>query len=219
MEAADRELRANGIAGPRRKTALDLLTVLLEAAPSHSFTIEDLGRTSSHAPVGRCVSFCAILMRSGSWRATPISSIHIAHGVPKPVADRLAEIARFERTLIDALEPDLLAAPAHGCHRQPAATRAGPPRPGGQSGHRPDQVVRLLRALAMDGRRDLDEMPPLELRQVDRERIHLTLHGDMDALREASSRRQAVASLLVKGADPSPREGRAGRGLFRFPSR
>ena len=71
----------------------------------------------------------------------------------------------------------------------------------------------------MDGRRDLDEMPPLELRQVDRERIHLTLHGDMDALREASSRRQAVASLLVKELTRRLEKGARGARPFRFPSR
>ena len=196
VEAAEGELRANGVAGPRRKTAVHLLTVLLEAAPSHSFTIEDLADIISR-PGWQVRQLLRDLDAIGLLARDTNLVVYIAHGVPNPVADRLAEIARFERTLIDALEPDLLAAPPTGVTVN-LRRLAQDLRDRGQSGHRPDQVVRLLRALAMDGRRDLDEMPPLELRQVDRERIHLTLHGDMDALREASSRRQAVASLLVK---------------------
>jgi ATP-dependent DNA helicase RecQ len=193
---AERKLRANGVSGPRLNTAMALLTVLLEAPPSHAFTIEDLGDLISR-PGWQVRQLLRDLDAMGLVARDTNLVVHIGHGVQNPVAERLADMAQFERTLIDVLADDLATAPPTGVVIN-LRRLAQDLRDQGRTGHRPDQVIRLLRALAMDGRRDLDDMPPLQVRQVDRERIHLTLNGPVEALREASRCRQSVASLIVK---------------------
>ena len=200
--------------GRASKTALDLLTVLLEAAAEPQFHHRGSGRHHLTPPVGRCVSFCAIFDAIGglSWRANTNLVIHIAHGVPKPVADRLAEIARFERTLIDALEPDLLAAPPTGVTVNLRRSRAGPPRPGAERaparpggapvararhGRTPRSPTRDAAAGTAAGRPGTHS--------PDASRRHGRTAGSVE---QAASRREPTG----EGADPSPREGRAGRG-------
>jgi ATP-dependent DNA helicase RecQ len=83
----------------------------------------------------------------------------------------------------------------------------------GHTGHRPDQLVRLLRSLAMDGRRDLEETPPISVRPVDRERVHITLHSSIDALRQTAERRHSVASLIVAHLESRLEKGARGSAL------
>jgi ATP-dependent DNA helicase RecQ len=193
---AERELRAHGIVPPRLGPAMALLTQLLEAAPSESFTVDDLADLISR-PAWQVRQILRDLDAMGLIVRDTNLVIHVAEGVQNPVAQRLADISAFERVLIDALEPDLATAPPGGVVVN-LRRLAQDLRDRGHSGHRPDQVVRLLRALARDERRDLIDEPPLDVRPVGRERIHIRLRSTIAALREASLRRQAVASLIVK---------------------
>ena len=192
---AEDELRANGVTGPRLAVALALLTVLLEAAPDDSFSIDDLAdRISRHSWQVR--EILRALDRMGIIARDTNLVLYVAHAVQNPVSGRLATTASLEHALLDVLEPELASAPPSGFIVN-LRRLAQDMRDRGKKGHRPDQLVRLLRSLSQDGRRDLEETPPISLRPVDRERVHLSLHGTVEDLRRMAERRHAIAGLIV----------------------
>jgi ATP-dependent DNA helicase RecQ len=211
VQEADRELRANGVSGPRLKTAVALLAVLLEAAPNDSFTIEDLADLISRTG-WQVRELLRDLDRVGIIARDTNLVVYIAHGVKNSASERLVAISALERTLLEALEPDLSAAPPSGVVIN-LRRLAQDLRDRGHYGHRPDQLVRLLRSLSKDGRRDIDESPPISVRPIDRERVHITLHGDVEALRQAAERRHSVSSLIVSELESRLEKGARGSAL------
>ena len=207
-EEADCELRANGVSGPRLEVTLKLLSRLLEAPPDASFTIEDLGDEIGRSGT-QVRQMLRDLDRMGLIHRDTNLVCHLAHGVQNPVSERLRDAMVMERMLLDVLEPDLLAASPSGVplNLRPVAQAM---RDRGLSGPRPDQLVRLLRAMSMDGRRDLDDTPPISLRAAGRERVHITLHDSLDDLRRIVETRHRVAGMLV--ADLERRLPRGARG-------
>ena len=110
-QEAERELHAHGVTGPRFHAAIALLKVFLEATPTDSFTIEDLADTISRTG-WQVRELLRELDRMGMIARDTNLVLYISHGVQNPSSERLARAAEFERTLLDALEPDLISAPA-----------------------------------------------------------------------------------------------------------
>jgi ATP-dependent DNA helicase RecQ len=195
VAAAEAELLSNGIGRQRLKVALSLVTVLLEAAPSSSFTIEDLGDLIGRSSwqvrdLLRDLDRIGILVRDTNL------VVHVAHGVRQPVTERLKSMSDLEMAMLSALHEDFQAAPSEGVVVN-LRRLAQDVRNGGTTDHRPDHLVRLLRSLGHDGRRDLDQLPPITMRSIDRERVHLTLHAKYEDILDVVKRRHAVASLIV----------------------
>jgi hypothetical protein len=126
---------------------LKLLTHLLEAPSDASFTIEDLG-----GEIGRSGTQVRQMLRDldrmGLIHRDANLVCHLAHGVQNPVFERLRDAMMLERTLLDVLEPDLLAASPSGLPLNLRSV-AQAMRDRGLSGPRPDQLVRLLRAMSI----------------------------------------------------------------------
>jgi ATP-dependent DNA helicase RecQ len=195
-QSAEVELAANGIVGQRQKTALALLTVLLDAPSQASFTMDAIGELISR-PVSAVRALLRDLDQMGIIKRDTNLVISIAHSVANSVKDRLARVARFELALLDALKDELMAAPPEGI-RFNLRRLAQSMRDNGLKGHRLDHIISLLRALSQDARRDLNEIPPISFRPVDRERVHLTLHSSFNDLHSTAVRRHTVATLIVE---------------------
>ncbi len=208
---AESELRANGVAAARVKAALSILTVLLEAAPTESFTIDDIADIVSRSG-WQVREILRDLDRIGLIARDTNLVVYIAHGVQNPSRDKLARVASLERAMLDALQTDLATAPPEGVVIN-LRRLAQDLRDRGQNGHRPDQLLRLLRTLATDGRRDLEEIPPIGMRPIDRERVHLVLNGTFDELRNVADRRHSVASMIAANLESKLEKGAQGGSL------
>ncbi|MCY4208891.1 MAG: RecQ family ATP-dependent DNA helicase [Roseovarius sp.] len=198
LEEASSELEANGITGPRAKTALSLLKMLIESPPTDSFTI---GNT---AEAIRCEEWqVRQILRDldaiGLIRHDSNLVIYMAHGVHNPLNDRLGRAMTLEKSVLDALKTQLEKNPRSIVNLRVLAQeiRDGGIQDGRKVEFRPDEIVRVLRSLSSDEKRDLEAMPPISFNFLDRERVKIAANKDFDNVRTASNTRHVVATAIA----------------------
>ena len=189
---AKRDLRAN-----YRASLLAIAKALIEADPDEGISTDELVGVSSLTPEAvRHAMFDLEELGVSSNETALTAFVHV--GAPRPSRKRLADAAALEEALIEALQeaaPDLAVGEASTLHLRLLTQRL---KDAGHEQALPEQVWRLLRGIAADGRGDGSGKGNLGLRRRDQETVRVTLQRNWQVLAETALRRRTAAQRLLE---------------------
>ena len=189
---AKRELRAD-----YRASLLAIAKALIEADPDEGISTDELVGTSGLTPEAvRHAMFNLEELGIASNDTALTAFVHV--GAPRPSHKRLEDAAALERALVEVLRevaPDLQEGEASTLHLRVATARL---KAAGHAEALPEQVWRLLRGIAADGRGDGSGKGSLGLRRRDQETVRVTLQRSWGDLAETAARRRSAAQRLLE---------------------
>ena len=189
---AKRELRAD-----YRASLQNIAKALLEADPDEGISTDELVGVSGLTPEAVRHAMFDLEELGVSSNDTALTAF-VHAGAPRPSRKRLAEAAALEQALIEALRetaPDMQEGDASTLHLRIITQRL---KDAGHARALPEQVWRLLRGIAADGRGEGSGKGSLGLRRRDRETARVTLQRPWQALAETALRRRSAAQCLLK---------------------
>ena len=189
---AKRELRADYHA-----SLLAIAKALIEADPDEGISTDELVGVSGLTPEAvRHAMFDLEELGVSSNDTALTAFVHV--GVARASRKRLAEAVALEQALIEALQeeaPDMRVGEASTLHLRLITQRL---KDAGHAQALPEQVWRLLRGIAADGRGEGSGKGSLGLRRRDQETVRVTLQRSWQVLAETASRRRTAAQCLLK---------------------
>ena len=188
---AKRERRAG-----YRNQLLAIVRALIEADPDEGISTDELVGVSGLKPEAvRKAMFDLEALGIASNDTALTAFVHV--GAPRPSRKRFSEAAALEVALIEALQetaPDLQVGDASNLHLRLVTQRL---KDAGHAQALPEQVWRILRSIAGDGRDVGGGKGSLELRRADSETVRVTLNRHWKALAETALRRRSGAERLL----------------------
>ena len=184
---------------PRKDYRAKLLSIakaLVEANPDEGISTDELVGVSGLSPEAvRHAMFDLETLGIASNDTALTAFVHV--GVRRPSRRRLSDAASLEVALIEALReaaPDMQEGDASVLHLRVVTQRL---KDAGHAQALPEQVWRILRGLAADGRDDGGGKGSLGLRRADSETVRVTLQRSWKALAETALRRRSAAERLL----------------------
>ena len=188
---AKRERRAG-----YRNQLLAIVRALIEADPDEGISTDELVGVSGLKPEAvRKAMFDLEALGIASNDTALTAFVHV--GAPRPSRKRFSEAAALEVALIEALQetaPDLQVGDASNLHLRLVTQRL---KDAGHAQALPEQVWRILRSIAGDGRDEGGGKGSLGLRRADSETVRVTLNRHWKALAETALRRRSGAERLL----------------------
>ena len=188
---AKRELRAG-----YRDQLLAIAKALIEADPDEGISTDELVGVAGLKPEAvRKAMFDLEALGIASNDTALTAFVHV--GPPRPSRKRFSEAAALEVALIEALQetaPDLQVGAASNLHLRLVTQRL---KDAGHAQALPEQVWRILRSIAGDGRDEGGGKGSLGLRRADSETVRVTLNRPWKALAETALRRRSGAERLL----------------------
>ena len=188
---AKRELRAG-----YRDQLLDIAKALIEADPDEGISTDELAGVSGLKPEAvRKAMFDLETLGIASNDTALTAFVHV--GVQRTSRKRFSEAAALEVALIEALQetaPDLQVGAASNLHLRLVTQHL---KDAGHAQALPEQVWRILRSIAGDGRDEGGGKGSLGLRRADSETVRVTLNRPWKALAETALRRRSGAERLL----------------------
>ena len=196
LDEARRKLAKGELRADYRASLLAIAKALIEADPDEGISTDELVGISGLTPEAvRHAMFNLEALGVASNDTALTAFVHV--GAPRPSHKRLEDAAALEQALVELLRelaPDLQEGEASTLHLRIATARLK------EAGHvqaLPEQVWRLLRGIAADGRGDGSGKGSLGLRRRDRETVRVTLQRPWGALAETAARRRGAAQRLL----------------------
>ena len=188
---AKRELRAG-----YRDQLLAIAKALIEADPDEGISTDELVGVSGLKPEAvRKAMFDLEALGIASNDTALTAFVHV--GVQRTSRKRFSEAAALEVALIEALQetaPDLQVGAASNLHLRLVTQHL---KDAGHAQALPEQVWRILRSIAGDGRDEGGGKGSLGLRRADSETVRVTLNRHWKALAETALRRRSGAERLL----------------------
>ena len=188
---AKRELRAD-----YRAKLLAIAKALIEADPDEGISTDELVGVSGLGPEAvRRAMFDLETLGIANNEMALTAFVHV--GVPRPSRKRLEEAAALEVALIEALReaaPDMQVGDASTLHLRIVTQRL---KDAGHAQALPEQVWRILRSIAGDGRDEGGGKGSLGLRRYDSETVRVTLQRPWKKLAKTALRRHSAAQRLL----------------------
>ena len=188
---AKRELRAG-----YRDQLLAIARALIEADPDEGISTDELVGVSGLKPEAvRHAMFDLETLGIASNDTALTAFVHV--GVQRTSRKRFSEAAALEVALIEALQetaPDMQVGAASNLHLRLVTQRL---KDAGHAQALPEQVWRILRSIAGDGRDEGGGKGSLGLRRADSETVRVTLNRHWKALAETALRRRSGAERLL----------------------
>ena len=188
---AKRELRAG-----YRDQLLAIARALIEADPDEGISTDELVGVSGLKPEAvRHAMFDLETLGIASNDTALTAFVHV--GPPRPSRKRFSVAAALEVALIEALQetaPDLQVGDASNLHLRVVTQHL---KDAGHAQALPEQVWRILRSIAGDGRDEGGGKGSLGLRRADSETVRVTLNRHWKALAETALRRRSGAERLL----------------------
>ena len=188
---AKRELRAG-----YRDQLLAIARALIEADPDEGISTDELVGVSGLKPEAvRHAMFDLETLGIASNDTALTAFVHV--GVQRTSRKRFSEAAALEVALIEALQetaPDMQVGDASPLHLRLVTQRL---KDAGHAQALPEQVWRILRSIAGDGRDEGDGKGSVRLRRFDSETVRVTLNRPWKALAETALRRRSGAERLL----------------------
>ena len=188
---AKRELRAG-----YRDQLLAIAKALIEADPDEGISTDELVGVSGLKPEAvRKAMFDLEALGIASNDTALTAFVHV--GVQRTSRKRFSEAAALEVALIEALQetaPDMQVGDASNLHLRFVTQRL---KDAGHAQALPEQVWRILRSIAGDGRDEGGGKGSLGLRRADSETVRVTLNRPWKALAETALRRRSGAERLL----------------------
>ena len=186
-----RELRAG-----YRDQLLAIAKALIEADPDDGISTDELVGVSGLRPEAvRHAMFDLETLGIASNDTALTAFVHV--GVQRTSRKRFSEAAALEVALIEALQetaPDMQVGDASNLHLRLVTQRL---KDAGHAQALPEQVWRILRSIAGDGRDEGGGKGSLGLRRADSETVRVTLNRPWKALAETALRRRSGAERLL----------------------
>ncbi len=194
---AGRKLAKRELRDDYRAQLLAIVRALVEADPDDGISTDELVGVSGLKPEGvRHAMFDLETLGIASNDTALTAFVHV--GVQRPSRTRLSDAAALEVALIEALQetaPDLQVGEKSTLHLRVVTQRL---KDAGHAQALPEQVWRILRSIAGDGRdEDGGKGGSLGLRRTDSETVRVTLQRPWKALAETASRRRSGAERLL----------------------
>ena len=194
---AGRKLAKRELRDDYRAQLLAIVRALVEADPDDGISTDELVGVSGLKPEGvRHAMFDLETLGIASNDTALTAFVHV--GVQRPSRTRLSDAAALEVALIEALQetaPDLQVSEKSTLHLRVVTQRL---KDAGHAQALPEQVWRILRSIAGDGRdEDGGKGGSLGLRRTDSETVRVTLQRPWKVLGETASRRRSGAERLL----------------------
>ena len=195
---AGRKLAKRELPAPYRDQLLAIAKALIEADPDEGISTDELVGVSGLKPEAlrrRAMSDLETLGIASN--DTPLTAfVHV--GPPRPSRKRFSEAKDLEVALIEALQeaaPDMqVDDDPSNLHLRVVTQRL---KDAGHAQALPEQVWRILRGLAADGRAEGSGKGSLGLRRADSETVRVALRRPWKALAETALRRRSGAERLL----------------------
>ena len=196
IDEARRKLAKRQLREDYREKLLAIAKALIEADPDEGISTDELVGVSGLTPEAvRHAMFDLENLGIASNDTALTAFVHV--GVQRPSHKRLSEAAALEVALIETLQeaaPDLLVNEASTLHLRLVTQRL---KDAGHAQALPEQVWRILRSIAGDGRDEGSGKGSVGLRRSDSETVRVTLQRSWKALAETASRRRNAAERLL----------------------
>ncbi len=193
---AGRKLAKRDLRAGYRDQLLAIAKALIEADPDEGISTDELVGVSGLKPEAvRHAMFDLEALGIASNDTALTAFVHV--GVQRTSRKRFSEAAALEVALIEALQetaPDLQVGDASNLHLRLVTQRL---KDAGHAQALPEQVWRILRSIAGDGRDEGGGKGSLGLRRADSETVRVTLNRHWKALAETALRRRSGAERLL----------------------
>ena len=193
---AGRKLAKLELRDDYRAQLLAIVRALVEADPDDGISTDELVGVSGLKPEAvRKAMFDLEALGIASNDTALTAFVHV--GVQRTSRKRFSEAAALEVALIEALQetaPDLQVGAASNLHLRLVTQRL---KDAGHAQALPEQVWRILRSIAGDGRDVGGGKGSLGLRRADSETVRVTLNRPWKALAETALRRRSGAERLL----------------------
>ena len=197
LDEARRKLTKRELRADYHASLLAIAKALIEADPDEGISTDELVGVSGLTPEAvRHAMFDLEELGVSSNDTALTAFVHV--GAPRPSHKRLAEAAALEQALIEALQeaaPDMRVGEASNLHLRRITQRL---KDAGHAQALPEQVWRLLRGIAADGRGEGSGKGSLGLRRRDQETVRVTLQRSWQVLEETALRRRTAAQRLLE---------------------
>ena len=196
VDEARRKLAKRQLREDYRAKLLAIAKALIEADPDEGISTDELVGVSGLTPEAvRHAMFDLENLGIASNDTALTAFVHV--GVQRPSHKRLSEAADLEVALIETLQeaaPDLLVNEASTLHLRLVTQRL---KDAGHAQALPEQVWRILRSIAGDGRDEGSGKGSVGLRRSDSETVRVTLQRSWKGLAETALRRRSAAERLL----------------------
>ena len=193
---ASRKLAKGELRADQRAQLLAIAKALIEADPDEGISTDELVGVSGLKPEAVSKAMFDLEALDIASNDTALTAfVHV--GPPRPSRKRFSEAAALEVALIEALQetaPDMQVDAASNLHLRLVTQRL---KDAGHAQALPEQVWRILRSIAGDGRDVGGGKGSLELRRADSETVRVTLNRHWKALAETALRRRSGAERLL----------------------
>lgn len=184
------------IAPEYQKQLLAIVAALLEADVDDGISTDDL-MVESGLNSEQVRSALFDLERLGIASNDTALTAYVHRAVTHSSADRLAEAAALELALIDALReahPDLEVGESALLHLRIATQQL---KDAGHVAALPEELLRIVKSLATDGRGEEGGSSSLSIRRLDSESLRLKLHRSWSALSRTAELRRGGAKVIL----------------------
>jgi len=195
VAAADAKLAT--VAQPYRKQLLTIVDALIAADADEGITTDELTGLCGLG-AGKLRAAFADLERLGIASNDTALTAFLQVGVKRPSQERLEAATRLELALIDELRrnaPDLSKGDSSVLHLRIASQHL---KDAGHATALPENLRRLLKCLASDGRDDDNNSGSLALSRIDGESVKITLNREWSKLEKTARLRQNAAQTLFR---------------------
>ena len=197
LDEARRKLAKRELREDYRASLLAIAKALIEADPDEGISTDELVGVSGLTPEAvRHAMFDLEELGVSSNDTVLTAFVHV--GVARASRKRLAEAVTLEQALIEALQeeaPDMQKGDSSILHLRLITQRL---KDAGHAHALPEQVWRLLRGIAADGRGEGSGKGSLGLRRRDQETVRVTLQRSWQVLEETALRRRTAAQRLLE---------------------
>ncbi|MXZ19534.1 MAG: RecQ family ATP-dependent DNA helicase [Caldilineaceae bacterium SB0665_bin_25] len=205
MEEARAKFEKTRINDTYRRQLLAICDKLLETSADESVTTDELMLASGLTSEGVRGALYDLERLGIASNDTAITAF-VHTGVARASKNRFEQASALERALIDLLQemaPDMSRGDTHPLHLRLATQRL---KDDGYTYALPEHLRHIINSIAADGRGEGSGGGSLEVRERDRETVHVTLQREWGSLeRTADLRRAAAGRLLDHLLDCLPR--------------
>ena len=196
-EEARKKLSSLRMTDDYRNRLMAIIEALISANPDEGLSTDELMSVSGLS-AEKVRNALHDLERLGIASNDTAITVFVAFGVERSSVDKLKEAVGLETAFIDELRS---AAPGLGkgesslLHLRQATQRL---KDAGHSGALPEKLRRIIRSIALDGRREEGGTGSLRQRRLDAETIEITLLREWSKLAETAALRRTGAECLLK---------------------
>ncbi len=196
VEQVRAKLLKSPIVEPYRGQLLAIASALLQADADDGLSTDDLMLESGlNAEQVRSALFDLERLDIASNDTALTAYVH--QGVARASTERLLEAAALEQALIDALResaPDLAVGESTLLQLRIATQQL---KDAGHANALPEQLLRIIKSLATDGRGEEAGVSSVSMRRIDSESLRLTLQRSWSALARTAELRRSGAGVLL----------------------